>query len=144
MPAPIRVTGHVVVPAAAQALAFVRSSGPGGQNVNKVASKVELRVDLGQVTGLDAAARDRLEALTATRRDASGRLLVTSQRTRDQHRNLEDAREKVRAVLERALRPPKSRRPTRPGLAASDRRVQNKKRTGQRKRARGRVEADDY
>ncbi|HET7745978.1 MAG TPA: alternative ribosome rescue aminoacyl-tRNA hydrolase ArfB [Vicinamibacteria bacterium] len=143
MPAPIRVTAHVVVPAAAQALAFVRSSGPGGQNVNKVASKVELRVDLGQVTGLDAAARDRLEALTTTRRDASGRLLVTSQRTRDQHRNLEDAREKVRTVVERALRPPKSRRPTRPGAAARARRLEEKKRAGQRKRARARVAGED-
>jgi ribosome-associated protein len=89
-----------------------RASGPGGQNVNKVASKVELRVALDRVVGLDPSARTRLLALAAGRLDADGRLLVTSQRFRDQPRNLEDAVEKVRALIARALRPPKPRRPT--------------------------------
>ena len=91
----IFVSGRVRVPAAALTVRAVRSSGPGGQNVNKVASKIELRVDLQRIEGLDEASRARLEAATALRRDAEGRLLVTSQRTRDQGRNLEDAREKV-------------------------------------------------
>ena len=81
-------------------------AGPGGQNVNKVASKVELRVDLDRIEGLPADARARLAALAAPRLDATGRLLLTSQRMRDQGRNLEDAREKLRALVRRALRRP--------------------------------------
>src|SRR5512134_180576 len=95
MAEPIRIAKGILVPSAALEWRAVRSSGPGGQNVNKVASKVELRVDLGAVTGLSAPARARLQALAAARLDAEGRLLVTSQRTRDQLRNLEDAREKA-------------------------------------------------
>src|SRR3954465_8780164 len=95
----ILVARGIVVPAAALSLHTTRSSGPGGQNVNKVASKVELRVDLARIEGLGEDARVRLAALADGRRDAEGRLLVTSQRTRDQHRNLEDAREKVRALV---------------------------------------------
>src|SRR5512132_3822431 len=113
MAEPIVVTSGVVVPAAALSLHTSRSSGPGGQNVNKVASKVELRVDLARLEGLRDDARFRLDMLTATRRDADGRLLVTRQRTRDQHRNLEDAREKVRDLVARALHAPRKRRPTR-------------------------------
>jgi ribosome-associated protein len=143
MSEPIAIAPGVAVPAAAIAWRAVRSSGPGGQNVNKVASKVELRVDLGAVTGLSAAARARLAAAAATRLDADGRLLVTSQRTRDQGRNLEDAREKVRRLVEAARVEPKRRRATRPSAGARDRRVRKKKETAERKRGRGRVGADD-
>ena len=132
----LRVTGAVVVPGAAQSVKAVRSSGPGGQNVNKVASKIELRVDLALIEGLSEAARRRLEAATATRRDASGRLLVTSQLTRDQPRNLEDAREKVRRLVAAALVAPRKRRPTAPSRAARERRLGAKKRQGERKRGR--------
>src|SRR5882672_1896227 len=114
----IDIPGGVVIPAVALTLRTTRSSGPGGQNVNKVASKVELRIDLSRIEGLTPGARARLESLTAHRRDAEGRLLVTSQRTRDQGRNLEDARAKVRALVERALVPPKPRRPTAPTAGA--------------------------
>jgi ribosome-associated protein len=136
MPAPIYVTPTVVVPARALTLRMVRSSGPGGQNVNKVASKVELRVDLEQVQGLDEAARRRLEEAAARRRDAEGRLLVTSQKTRDQGRNLEDARNKVAVLVAGSLRAPKTRRPTRQTRAARERRLAEKKRAGARKRER--------
>ena len=143
MSGPIQVDADVLVPAAALAWRAVRSSGPGGQNVNKVASKVELRADLSLVTGLTPAARSRLERLAAPRLDRNGRLLVTSQRTRDQVRNLEDAREKVRRLVESALREPKKRRATRPSAAARDRRVRRKKETAERKRGRARVGHED-
>jgi ribosome-associated protein len=133
----------VAVPAAALSVRAVRSSGPGGQNVNKVASKVELRVDLAAVSGLSASARARLTALAAPRLDAEGRLLVTSQRTRDQHRNLEDAREKVRQLVARALHVPRRRRATAPTAGAREKRLTRKRHASARKRQRQRPADDD-
>ena len=120
--------GRCVIPESAFSVRAVRSSGPGGQNVNKVASKVELRVDLGAIVGMDESARARLRALCKNDLDADGRLLVTSQKTRDQHRNLEDAREKVRALVLRALERPAVRRKTKPTRGSVERRIEHKKR----------------
>jgi ribosome-associated protein len=133
---PIRVSRGVRVPGEAISWRAVRSSGPGGQNVNKVASKVELRVTLAAIEGLGPEARSRLGALAAPRLDSRGRLLVTSQRTRDQTRNLEDARDKVRRLVARALVAPRRRRPTRPSAAAVEQRLRDKRRRGARKRER--------
>jgi ribosome-associated protein len=143
MAEPIVVTPGVVVPAVALSLHTSRSSGPGGQNVNKVASKVELRVDLDRIEGLSPEARTRLASLADGRLDAEGRLLVVSQRTRDQHRNLEDARDKVRALVRRAMVRPRTRRPTRVTAAAKARRLAEKKRRGAHKRGRGAVRPDE-
>jgi ribosome-associated protein len=142
MAEPIRVAKGILVPESAIEWRAVRSSGPGGQNVNKVASKVELRLDLGAVTGLSAPARARLRALAAGRLDAEGRLLVTSQRTRDQLRNLEDAREKARKLVERALKVPRPRRLTQPSRAAVERRLRRKREHSAVKRVR-RAEPED-
>jgi len=124
---PIRIARGILVPEAAVEWRAVRSSGPGGQNVNKVASKVDMRVDLAAVTGLSGPARARLRVLAAPRLDADGRLVVTSQRTRDQGRNLEDARDKVKKLVERAVREPRPRRLTQPSPGAVQRRLRQKK-----------------
>jgi ribosome-associated protein len=127
MPEAIVVRPGVVVPEGALSVRAVRSSGPGGQNVNKVSSKVELRVDLSLVTGLDAAARSRLRALSAGSLDADGLLLVTSQRTRDQRLNVADARSKVCDLVARALVRPRPRRATRPSRGSVERRLADKR-----------------
>jgi ribosome-associated protein len=130
---PIAVRPGVVVPADALSMRAVRASGPGGQNVNKVSSKVELRVDLALVQGLDDGARARLRAAAAGSVDADGFFLVTSQRTRDQRMNLADACEKVRALVARALERPRPRRATRPTRGSVERRIADKKRRGRTK-----------
>jgi ribosome-associated protein len=130
------IRSGVVIPADAMRMSAVRSGGPGGQNVNKVASKVELRVDLARVVGLDDGARVRLRALASAALDADGRLLIVSQRTRDQRANLEDAREKIRVLVLRALVRPRTRRKTKPTRGSVERRIEEKKQRSYVKAAR--------
>ena len=136
------VTGTVCVPAAAFQVKTVRSGGPGGQNVNKVASKVELRVDLGLIEGLDPASLDRLRAKVRNQLDAEGRWLVTSSKTRDQLLNLEDARAKVARGIEEALKAPILRMPTRPTRSSKRVRLTGKKKVGALKKDRARKDWD--
>ena len=139
---PIQVSEAVRVPAAALQVKAVRSGGPGGQNVNKVSSKIELRVDLGLIEGLDERALDRLRQRVRNQLDGEGRWLLTSSLTRDQSANLEDARAKVAKAVREALVAPIPRRPTKPTHGSKLRRVAAKKITGARKQARGNKDWD--
>ena len=136
MPDPLVINDVLTIPASDLEWSAVRASGPGGQNVNKVASKVELRFDLAHSVILDEGTKVRLRALAATRLDAQGRLLIVSQLTRDQSRNLEDARDKLRDLVLRALVRPRPRKPTRPSRAAKARRMNDKRKQSDKKHAR--------
>ena len=117
---------------------FVRASGPGGQNVNKVASAVELRWDLRSSSYLPSGVRQRLEALAGSRLTDEGVLIIQAQRHRTQERNRADAMERLIALVEQALHPPKPRKKTRPTRASKRRRLDSKTRQGNKKRLRGR------
>lgn len=136
MAEPIEVAEGVSVPAKAIQTKAVRSGGPGGQNVNKVASKVELRIDLDRIVGLDEGALQRLKHAVRNQLDAEGAWIIVSALTRDQIKNLEDARDKVARAIEKSLHVPKHRTPTRPTRASQNRRVDAKKRTAQIKQGR--------
>lgn len=129
----IFVEGGVLVPSDALEVRAVRASGPGGQNVNKVSTKVEIHVDLDLIQGLGAESRLRLRHLVSKRLDSSGRLLVTSQKSRDQLRNLDDARRKIHDWIAQALVKPKKRILTMPKPLSRERRLEAKKRHSVRK-----------
>ena len=107
---------------------FIRASGPGGQNVNKVASAVQLRFDLARSRSLPEAVRDRLVRLAGQRLTRDQVIVIMAQRYRAQERNRQDARDRLIALIRRAARPATPRRPTRPSTAAKERRLAAKAR----------------
>jgi len=134
---PIQVDATVRVPAEALFVKAVRSGGPGGQNVNKVSSKIELRIQLEAIEGLTLGALERLRHAVRNRLDGEGRWMIISEKTRDQAKNLEDARAKAVHVIAAALVPPIPRRPTRPTFGSKTRRLEGKRLTSEKKRQRG-------
>jgi ribosome-associated protein len=118
---------------------FVRASGPGGQNVNKVSSAVQLRFDLSGSRSLPQDVRERLARLAGRRLTGDGVIVIIAQRYRTQERNRQDALDRLIALIRRAAVPPTPRRPTKPSRAAKERRLQAKARRAaikERRRAR--------
>ena len=127
----------LIIPEAELEESFVRSSGPGGQNVNKVASAVKLRFDVGKSPSLPAPVKARLLALSDSRLDATGVITITAQRFREQPRNRADARARLAELLFAATKPPKPRLATKPSRASKTRRTDAKTRRGRIKKDRG-------
>jgi len=137
------VNSRIRVPRSELELSFVRSSGPGGQNVNKVSSKAVLRWGVTRNESLPPEVRARFLEKYRSRLTGDGELIVTSQRYRDQGRNVADALEKLRAMLAAVAVAPKKRRPTRPSKAAVERRIKSKQVRSRKKELRRGVNRDD-
>jgi ribosome-associated protein len=139
----IHVTPHIALDESEIVEQFIRASGPGGQNVNKVASAVQLRFDVDGSPSLDSETRERLRGLAGRRLSREGVIVITAERFRTRERNRADALERLVELIRRAAQRPKARRPTKATASAKAKRRENKTRRGQLKRQRRTYAGED-
>jgi ribosome-associated protein len=139
----IRITDHIAIDESEISESFIRASGPGGQNVNKLSTAVQLRFDVRNSPSLPDEVRERLQRLAGRRLTRDGVLVITAQRFRTQERNREDALERLIELVRAATVRPVKRRPTRPTFASKVRRLEGKKRRGGVKALRGAKPGED-
>jgi ribosome-associated protein len=140
---PLPVVAGLEIPDEELSLSFVRASGPGGQNVNKVASAVQLRFDLAGSGKLDSAVKQRLARLSGRRLTSEGAILIIARNHRTQESNRREAEARLIELIRRALTPPRPRKATKPPRAAHERRLEHKARQQRAKRLRGRPRWDE-
>lgn len=139
----LRITPHLAIDDAEIDERFVRASGPGGQNVNKVATAVQLRFDASRSPSLDDELRERLRSLAGSKMTADGVLVIDARTFRTQAENRDAARQRLIGLLRQATIRPKRRRKTKPTGASKERRLTTKKRRSEAKRGRKPVRGDD-
>jgi len=122
---------------------FIKAGGPGGQNVNKVSSAVQMRFDVENTTSLSSAIKSRLRSLAGKRMTLEGVLVIEARRFRTQEQNRRDALDRLVELVRKAAVPPKHRVPTKPSKAAKKRRLEHKRRQSDTKKGRGRVRIED-
>lgn len=137
------ITPDILIPEQELQEAFIRASGPGGQNVNKVETAVQIRFDVRTSPSLPQDVRERLLKIAANRITSDGVLIIEAQRFRTRERNRQDARERLQALILRATVPPKRRKKTRPPASVDLDRLEKKKRRGRLKRQRRSNPTDD-
>lgn len=133
MSTPIIINERITIPAEQIEINAVRSSGPGGQNVNKVATCIELRFNPTNCPQLSIPVINRLLVIAGNRLDSENTIIITSQKYREQYRNLDDAYNKLKDMILKALKPPKPRRPTKPTKSSIEKRITKKKQASQKK-----------
>ncbi len=136
----LEINKEIRIPLREFHFSFVRSSGPGGQNVNKVATKAVLRWNVHKSGSLPEEVRERFTKRYANRINQEGELIVSSSRFRDQGRNTADCLEKLRSWLQKAAEKPRPRRPTKPSRAARERRLKEKRFQSQKKEGRRKLD----
>ena len=138
------INENITIPAEQMSISAVRSSGPGGQNVNKVSTCIELRFNPKNCSQLTETIVQKLLNANKNRLDADEAIVITSQRFREQYRNIEDAREKLREMIKDALKVKKKRRPTKPTKASVEDRILSKKINSQKKASRNKKSLVDF
>jgi ribosome-associated protein len=134
---PIEITPNIVIGDDELEWKFIRASGPGGQNVNKVSSAVQLRFLLPFNTSLPVAVRNRLRAIAGQKLNDDGTILFSARSERSQEQNRREALDRLTALIQTAMVEPKIRKKTRPTKASKERRIDSKKRRGSTKQGRG-------
>ena len=139
----IRITSNFAINESEIKEQFIRASGPGGQNVNKVASAVQLRFDVLHSPSLPEAVRRRLVHLAGRRLTGDGILVIDARRHRSQKQNRQEALDRLKSLLQEAAQPPRTRRPTKPSQASRRRRLESKRHRARIKRSRQPVREHD-